>query len=172
MRIYLIGFMGSGKSFTGQKLAELMQYPFFDLDDVIEEKAGQSIKDIFSQHGEAHFRATERDTLRVLKPENAIISCGGGTPCFFDNMDWINNNGISVFLDTSVSLLVKRLEQEMNKRPLLEGKSSAELANFIENKVAERRPYYEQASVIYYQKNNEDNIAQELHSSLLNIIGH
>ena len=172
MRIYLIGFMGSGKSYTGKNLADLMHYPFYDLDTVIEEKAGQTIKSIFAEHGEAYFRATERDTLQQLKPENAIISCGGGTPCFFDNMDWINDNGISVFLDTSVPLLISRLEKEKDKRPLLKRKSFEELAIFIEQKIAERRPFYEQASVIYYQKNNEDSIAHDLHSSLLNIIGH
>ena len=110
MRIFLIGFMGCGKSFIGQKLAQLAGLPFYDLDGYIESKTDMPIPQIFAQHGEPHFRALEQQHLHHFAQLNAfVLSCGGGTPCFYDNIDWINAQGISVYLNCPPELLSTRL---------------------------------------------------------------
>ena len=154
MNIYLIGFMGSGKSTIGACLAEKMNYNWFDLDEVIVERNNRSVAQIFTNYGELFFRKEETTVLRSTAAlQNTIISCGGGTPCFFDNMAWINRNGVSVFIDPSVEILLKRLTIGKDKRPLLRNKSNEELLAYIEEKLKERRTYYEMAQIHYF---NED----------------
>lgn len=126
-KIFLTGMPGSGKSTAGKQLAALLSCPFIDLDDEIEKMAGTDIPTIFSTHGEAHFRELERKALlRVTEdPGEAVVATGGGTPCFFDNMDVINKNGISVFIDVSLDELISRLDTaEKSKRPKFSGETA------------------------------------------------
>ena len=173
MRVFLVGFMGSGKSYTGSRLAEAVNQTFIDLDDWIEKQQSQSIRSIFEQYGETHFRSIEREALHQMAQfEQAIISCGGGTPCFFNNMDWINTNGLSIYLKASPTLLSQRLLPEMEHRPILKGHTSDSLSDFIENKLQERAMYYEQAHVIFEQQEIKENTVKHLLNHYKKIIGH
>lgn len=148
--LFLIGFMGCGKSTWGRKLARISKLPFIDLDEKIVEETGMSIGSYFSEYGEAAFRQVESDVLkRVFSSEAAVISTGGGAPCYFDNMEWMNQTGITVYLELPAGVLLSRLVgKEGTKRPLLAGKTNDEILYFIEDKLAERRPFYEQAAVV------------------------
>lgn len=146
--LYLLGFMGSGKSYVGKALSKELKVPFIDLDAFIELEAKCTINEIFKNQGEAYFRKLEANSLRQLKTANAVIALGGGTPCFFENSTWIRKHGDSFFLDVNTSVLIERLLGETEKRPLLEGKSKEELSLFIQDKLAVRRSFYEQATVI------------------------
>ena len=167
MRIYLLGFMGSGKSFSGKRLAEKFGMSFIDLDDYIKEKEGRTIREIFEKEGEDYFRKIEKECLHEMgERELTIISTGGGTPCFFDNIKWMNENGVTVFLETSVEILSNRLFDEMQKRPLLKGFSKEELKNFIEKKLEERNPFYHQTQILYKQNEEGQDVAGELREYL------
>jgi shikimate kinase len=149
MKIFLIGFMGSGKTTFGKKLAASLNCPFFDLDHQMEAIVSQSIPEYFAAKGEESFRELEKQTLQEHGyPETCVISCGGGTPCFYDNMDWMNQNGVTIFLDMPALALAKRLEKGKHKRPLLAGLDEAGLLSFIETKLAERLPFYIKAKVV------------------------
>lgn len=164
MRIYLIGFMGSGKSYTGKRLAVLLGYAFYDLDMLIEEREGCAVSDIFRDKGEAYFRELESRILReTTGMENAVISCGGGTPCFHHNMDWMNAHGITVWLDPPVEVIHKRLLRKPHKRPLLAGlETEEEWRNFIEAKLSQRRSFYNLAQMVYRQERDGVDAAREL----------
>lgn len=147
--IFLVGFMGCGKTTMGRKLATALGYEFIDLDHVLEAQAGMPIPEYFTTHGEDAFRKLESEILKQTNyPENAIVSTGGGLPCFFDNMDWINAHGQSVYMKLTPKMLASRLENAKTPRPVLQGKKGDELVAFIEAKLAEREPYYSRASVI------------------------
>jgi len=148
MKVFLIGYMGSGKTTIGQALASQMEIPFVDLDDLIVAHAGHSIPEIFEIKGEDTFREMEKNVLHTLKnTSQAIIACGGGTPCFFDNMDWMKLNGLTIYLKNTPSQIVKNLKDQIAHRPLLRGKSEKELLDFIENHLGQRVAFYEQAQV-------------------------
>ncbi|MCU4176318.1 shikimate kinase [Carboxylicivirga sp. N1Y90] len=148
-RIFLVGFMGSGKSTLGRRLRTEMGWDFLDLDDVFEEKFKVKIKQYFSVHGEDAFRIAEKEVLKdVLDKERVIIATGGGTPCFFDNMDVMNNNGLSIYLKLSVDVLIGRLSGGKQVRPLVAGKSGQELRDFICAKLQEREFFYNKAQVV------------------------
>lgn len=173
MRIFLIGFMGSGKSHVGKRLADKMAYPFVDLDNWIEEKQQKSIRQLFEAIGEAAFRKIEQKALHDMAQfPSAIVACGGGTPCFFDNMHWMNANGITIYLQTSLDILAARLASAKAQRPLLKDLDENSLRQFISDKLAERSPFYQQASVIYEVSSNEEDIAANLVKHFSNIIGH
>lgn len=148
--IYLIGFMGSGKSHIGRLLvARLTDYTFIDLDDYILQKSGAaSISAIFESKGEAYFRMLEtaalQDTL-ALRP--AVVATGGGTACFGDNMQWMNENGLTVFLNPPIETIHKRLKNNRRKRPLLADLEDGALLDFIKNLLAQRLPYYTKAGI-------------------------
>jgi shikimate kinase/esterase/lipase len=144
--LYLLGFMGSGKSHVGKALSKDLKVPFIDLDAFIEKEEKCTITEIFATKGEAYFRKIEANSLRKLKTANAVIALGGGTPCFLNNSTWIRENGNCFFLDPSVTVLIGRLLGEREKRPLLQGKNEEELAAFIQYKLEERRPFYEHAN--------------------------
>lgn len=146
MMIFLIGFMGSGKTTLGKKLARVMGYDFVDLDKVIETRAGQSIPDFFAKHGEEAFRALERDCLQTGLPAgNTVVATGGGAPCYYDNMEWMNRHGVTVYLMLQPKALASRLKGS-GDRPLIAGLSGAELVEFIEGKLEVREPFYKQAN--------------------------
>jgi shikimate kinase len=149
MRIFLIGFMGSGKSTMGRALASELDLTFIDLDSFLEEKYFKTIPQIFAEEGEESFRRKERKVLEeVCSFDNVILATGGGAPCFFDNMKLINKSGFCVFLDVDVTSLVNRLIHAKTERPLIKGKSPEELHEFIEGLLAKRRPFYEKARYI------------------------
>lgn len=148
MKIFLIGFMGCGKSTLGRKLALKMGYELVDLDHKLEEHTGCTIATFFATHGEDAFRTMESETLKALAyPKNSIIATGGGSPCYFDNMDWMNANGLTIYIDMSAAALASRLEKGIAKRPLLEGLNEEALVHFIEEKLAGRRRFYEKAKI-------------------------
>lgn len=148
MKIFLIGFMGCGKSTLGRKLATKLGYDFIDLDHQIEKLVGMSIGAYFAANGEAAFREFERKTLQEFNyPSNCVVATGGGAPCYFDNMAWINNNGTSVYIEMSAAALARRLESGKEKRPLLKDMDQEEMTSFIEKKLEERNPFYLQAGL-------------------------
>lgn len=148
-RIFLTGFMGCGKTTLGQKLASKLGVKFIDLDHLIEEKEGMRIVDYFSANGEDQFRKLESAVLKNTNyPDNAIISTGGGTPCFFDNMEWMNTQGITVYIHLPARALASRLEKDKNQRPVLQENKGEALVTFIEQKLTEREPFYQQAKII------------------------
>jgi len=147
--IYIIGFMGSGKTTAGKKLASLLGWTFIDLDRKIEEEAKMTIPEIFSQHGEAWFRQAESDILKGLGSEaGAVISTGGGAPCHADNMSFMLGTGLTIYLRLSPAQLVSRLSNAREERPLIKGMKGEELLGFITAKLAEREKWYTQAELI------------------------
>ncbi len=150
MRIYLIGFMGVGKTHWGKILSNKLGLPFYDLDELIIEQEGRSINQIFEEDGEEFFRTKERDILREFSEENEsmLLSCGGGAPCFFNNINFMNEMGVTVWINTPFEILLGRLRQGKEKRPLLKDLSDEQLRAYIVKKNADRRMYYEQAKVI------------------------
>ncbi|WP_046371623.1 shikimate kinase [Flavihumibacter petaseus] len=147
MRIYFIGFMGSGKSHWGRLLSANLGLPFFDLDQVIVERDGRTIAEIFADNGEEYFRLLEKEILTELTTTHPemILSCGGGTPCFFNNIDYMKEHGRVIWLNTSTTVLVQRLLKEKNHRPLLKDIPDDEMKAFIVKKLHDRKLYYEQA---------------------------
>ncbi|WP_316817742.1 shikimate kinase [Pedobacter nyackensis] len=146
MKIFLIGFMGCGKSTMGKKLAQKLGYIFIDLDHQIEKSLGTTIGEYFATHGEAAFRKLESETLKNFDyPANTVIATGGGAPCFFDNMDWMNENGLSMYIEMSAAALAKRLENGKEKRPLLRDLNEEQMIEFIEKKLTERDIFYKRA---------------------------
>lgn len=144
--VFLIGYMGCGKSTLGRNVGKMTGIEFIDLDTYIEARYHTSVKDIFAKLGEEGFRDIERKMLHeVGEFENVIIACGGGTPCFFDNMEYMNSVGTTVFLDTSLPKLHTRLMRGRHKRPLIADKNSDELNDFIVKALNGRRPYYSMA---------------------------
>lgn len=145
--IFLVGFMGVGKTTNGKKLAQALNRKFIDLDETFVEQAGMSITDYFKKHGEEAFRVKERDILQNLSaPEAAVIATGGGAPCFFDNMEWMNKNGITIYLQMPTAALAKRLAaSKRHKRPLIQDLSEEQIFEFINERMLVRHPYYAQA---------------------------
>jgi len=147
VRIFLIGYMGAGKTTLGKALARELGISFIDLDWHIEERYHKSIRELFAERGEASFRELERTMLHeVAEFENVIISTGGGTPCFFDNMEYMNRYGQTVFLDVHPDILFRRLRTGTRQRPILQGKTDEELRIFIVEALEKRIPYYEKAN--------------------------
>lgn len=146
MRIFLIGFMGCGKTTLAKKLAAKLGYSLVDLDHELEKLAGTTVAAYFAAHGEDRFRQFEQDTLKGFAyPEHCVVATGGGTPCFFDNMDWMKANGTTVYIEMSAASLAKRLEKGRHKRPLLRNLTGDDLVAFIEDKLAGRTAFYSRA---------------------------
>ncbi len=146
-RIFLIGFMGSGKSTLGSQLARRLDYQFMDMDQLIEDTAELSIPEIFQEHGEAVFRKWEHDILLELcSRDKLVISTGGGAPCHSQNMDLMNANGCTIYLSLSPLALQNRLIRSSTERPLIKGKSETELLEFITGLLEQREKFYEQAT--------------------------
>lgn len=165
MKLFLIGFMGSGKTHWGQLLAERMQTPFFDLDAVIEENEKATISQIFSEKSEEFFRYAEKEVLEKLVSTHKefIISCGGGTPCFFNNIGFMKQKGTVVWLNTHIDTLVSRLLKQKSKRPLLKNIADKEVRQYIITKVLRRRLYYEQADITV----NEESLSVDTFAEII-----
>lgn len=146
--IFLVGFMGCGKSTKAKQIANLLACPVIDIDAVIVEQQGMSIAEYFEANGEAAFRRLENETLKSFDyPATCVIATGGGLPCYFDNMEWMNANGITVYLEMTPPQLVSRLHNR-EKRPLLKGMDDEQLLTFIISKLEERNVFYRQSKLI------------------------
>lgn len=148
-RIVLIGYMGAGKTTIGHALSKATGMPFYDLDWYIENRMRKKVSQIFEESGEDGFRRIERNMLHeVAEFEDVIISCGGGTPCFFDNMDYLNVQAYTVYLKASAEVLCEHLKMGRTVRPLLLGKSEEELLEYVASQLEHRRQYYEQSKYV------------------------
>jgi shikimate kinase len=147
--IYIIGFMASGKTLYGKKLAKYLSYNYIDLDQLIEEEQKKSIPELFDEFGESHFRQLEKDALeKSFLSENTVYSLGGGTPCFFDTMQKINEQGISIYFKAKAGVLANRLTISAGTRPLVLNKSAEEIKQFVEDLLPKREIYYQQAKIV------------------------
>ncbi len=145
-KIFLIGMMGSGKSFWTKKISKWIKSGGYDLDDLIEMNEEKTIAEIFSEDGEEYFRKTETKLLRWFKEKKKyVLATGGGTPCNQANLDWMKKEGVVIWLDESIEILVSRLSKEKATRPLIASISDHELPGFLQNKILERTPFYQQA---------------------------
>ena len=158
-----MGFMASGKSSIGRRIATKLDWTFVDLDDKIEAEAGMSIPEIFETLGEKKFRQMESEALRNCSDlDRAIIATGGGTPCKQKNIDWIKKNGKSVYLKLSVDRVFGRLREKREKRPLVAVLDDEELLDFIETKLGERAKFYEQADFVVKRKDQSKKEIRDL----------
>ncbi|MCL2651422.1 MAG: shikimate kinase [Candidatus Azobacteroides sp.] len=149
-RIYLIGYMGSGKTTIGRKLAKKLDFQFIDVDHFIENRQRKTINEIFSKKGEDAFRLIEHKALKEISLfESTVISTGGGVPCFYDNMEIMNKTGFTVYLKVSSEELAKRLGSYKNNRPLLKDKTPLEMVAFISESIEKRKAYYNQAKLVF-----------------------
>ncbi|HEY1010730.1 MAG: shikimate kinase [Daejeonella sp.] len=149
MKVFLIGFMGSGKTTIGKKLANYLKYDFIDLDKFIEARAGMTIVEYFAAHGEAAFREMESEVLQKTDyPENVIIATGGGTPCYSNNMEWMNEHGKVAYLSLPPKALASRLENSTADRPLIRNLKGDDLVDFITEKLKEREVFYNQSKCV------------------------
>jgi shikimate kinase len=149
MNLYLIGYMGTGKTTVGRLLAKKMNRSFIDVDGFIENRYYKTVSALFEEKGESGFREIERHALQEISGfENMIVSTGGGLPCFFDNMDLLNRTGFTIYLKASVDELFQRINSNKQKRPLVKEKNSEELYDFIETNLKKRELFYNQATLI------------------------
>ena len=154
--VFLVGFMGVGKSFVGRNVSSSLKWNYLDLDAVIESHTGKRITEIFNDLGEDGFREIERDTLNTIIEEydQVVVSTGGGAPCYFDNMDIMNQFGFTIYISKTVESLANNLKKGMRKRPLLAGMQTQELLGYIRNKLAERLKYYRMAQFVIHDYHN------------------
>lgn len=148
MKIYFVGYMFSGKSSVGKKISRNLGLDFYDLDTLFEERYKISVSDFFSRYDESAFRKLEGGILRsTAQLEDCVISTGGGTPCFGDNMDFILGNGISVYLKSSVGTIMSRKANSKRPRPILVDMTPEDVRTFVERQLAERERFYEKADI-------------------------
>jgi shikimate kinase len=153
--IYLIGFSASGKSTLGKLIAEKLNYHFIDLDEAITQQQGKSINALFGEFGEGGFRKIEQELLvNTIFLTETVISCGGGTPCYSDNMEFLLRNGKTIYLEADEAILLERMLYNTDERPLFKGKSKEEIASHINELLTARKVFYERAN--YKIKNNSD----------------
>jgi len=156
-RIFLIGYMGAGKTTLGKAFARALGLSFIDLDWYIEERFHKTIRELFTERGEEAFRDLERRMLHEAGEfEDVVISVGGGTPCFFDNVGYMNSVGETVFLDVDIHVLFRRLKIAKQQRPLLDGKTDEELMTFIQEALQKRLPFYTRAKHTFNGERLED----------------
>jgi shikimate kinase len=166
-RIYIIGFMGSGKTTAGKKLASVLGWSFVDLDKEIEKYSRKTIPEIFSQNGEDHFRKVESSVLKNLKNEtNIVVSTGGGTPCNGDNMNYMLKTGLTIYLKLTPGQLKSRLVEAKADRPLIKDLNNNELLRFIDDKLSLREKWYNLAEITF------DGIDLDINSSKSIILGY
>ena len=167
IRIFLIGYMGAGKTTLGKAFARAMGLTFVDLDWYIEERFHKTVSQIFTERGEEGFRELEKRMLHEASDfENVVISVGGGTPCFFDNMEYMSSQGETVFLEVTPEVLFQRLRVAKRQRPLLAEKTDEEIKTFIRQALQERMVYYSQAKYTFKadELENRRQIQQSVHA--------
>ena len=170
MRLYLIGYMGTGKSTLGRKIAKRTELPFLDTDKMVEETEGAVVADIITFAGEEYFRKAERKALeQTAEMENVIVSTGGGLPIWGDNMEWIEGHGVSIYLKRAPEQILSRLSPHgRQKRPKFRGLNDEELLAFMHSHLAEREPVYARASVVIdCSQVSDDEIEERLAEFLL-----
>lgn len=168
-RIYLLGLMGAGKTYWGLRLAQALDLPFVDLDAVITSRQQQSISAIFENDGEQKFRALEQEALHsTLAYPAAVVATGGGCPCFFDNMDWMNEHGITVFLDADPALLAMRLKKDRSFRPLLADIPDHQLERHLTRLLDQRIPFYQKAQRWLKQHSDDEHFLERLIETIVN----
>jgi len=146
MNIFLVGLMGSGKSFWAQRLSSLLKMPSFDLDKEIENAEGKSIPEIFAEKGETYFRQKENEVLKTFAAKkNFILATGGGAPCFHNNINWMNDNGITIWIDEPLSTIASRLKKGKFHRPLIANIADESLEDFFYEMREKRKPFYSKA---------------------------
>lgn len=165
--IFLIGMMGSGKSYWGKVISEMIHYKFVDMDELLILQEGKSINDIFKEKGEQYFREKETEILQqsFLYKDNFVMATGGGLPCFNNNMKQLNEQGITIWINEPVVVLYERLLKEKSHRPLLKDLSEDGIKEFIQIKLTERTPYYNQAKYIVSGK---DITPEFIHQIIIN----
>ena len=157
IRIFLTGYVGAGKTTLGKAFARKLNLPFVDLDWYMEERFHKTVGELFVERGEAGFRELEKNMLHEVGAfEDVVISTGGGAPCFFDNMDFMNRNGKTVFLNVHPDVLFRRLRVAKQQRPILQGKQDDELKEFIIRALEKRTPFYSQAQYVFNADELED----------------
>jgi shikimate kinase len=168
MILFLIGFMGSGKTTVGKFLAKELDYVFVDMDARILKEEGATINQIFESKGENYFRSAEHNLLKKLvNQDDLVVACGGGTPCFFGNIDLMNKAGVTVYLKLSSDKLHARLVEDKQRRPLLKNKTDAELKIFIKELLEKRERFYNKAQVKMKLSNaSPDELAKEIKAEL------
>lgn len=167
MHIFIVGFMGSGKTTVGRKLASRLNRYFIDLDQRIEKDEQMSIEELFEKKGESYFRRLEAQHLRDIRNiADAVVSTGGGAPCHSDNMAFMNETGITLYLKLSPGQLLARLRNSKGKRPLLKNKNEKEMLEYITKKLKEREPEYEKAQ--YIVEGFDQNIEKVIQKTGLN----
>jgi shikimate kinase len=142
--------MGSGKTHWSKLLSEKLHIPFFDLDEQITSHEEKSITEIFADSGEEYFRLLEKDILHIITEshENFVMGCGGGTPCYYNNIDYMNQSGTTIWINTPIDTIFQRLIKEKESRPLIKNLSNDQVRGFIIKKFSDRKIYYEQADII------------------------
>jgi shikimate kinase len=150
MKIFLIGFMGCGKTHWARLLSQKLSFPFFDLDEKIVEHENKSVAEIFDNEGEEYFRLLEKDVLHLLSEshDSFVMATGGGTPCFYNNIDYLKKQGTVVWINCSTDCLYQRLIKEKSQRPLISDIPDDELKSYIVRKYSSRKIFYQQANVI------------------------
>lgn len=147
-KVYIVGYMGAGKTTAARRLAQRLGWGVADTDALFEEKYKISVNDFFNKYDEPLYRKLESEVLKSTESlENVVVSTGGGTACYFDNMEWMNQHGLTVFLRISPQAAVDRVIHSRHKRPLVEGKTEEELTEFVQRHYTSRLPYYEQAQI-------------------------
>lgn len=148
MKLFLLGLMGSGKTFWKNELAAKLKLTAYDLDQLIVAVEEASIPEIFEREGEIYFRKTEANILKWFgEKKSFVLATGGGTPCFHQNMEWMNQQGITVWLDEPVSVLTERLKNETANRPLLKNLDEEGLQSYLERQLKDRTPFYNLAKI-------------------------
>ena len=146
-KVFLIGMMGSGKSYWTSKIAKWIKCGGYDLDDLIEMMDERTISELFNEDGEANFRKLETKILKwFTEKKKYVLATGGGTPCVQENMDWMKKEGVVIWLDESIEVLLARLSDQKAHRPLIADLKENELGAFLQNKILERTPCYQQAN--------------------------
>jgi shikimate kinase len=172
MNIFLIGFMGSGKTTLGKKIAARLGYSFIDMDKAIEQEQGKSIPDLFESHGEPEFRKIENEWLKNFNGDHTVVATGGGAPCFQDNLETMKTKGLTIYLHSSAENLAQRLYQSKSSRPLIEHVKTdlAQLADFVSFKLAERESFYKKSDLVFESFNVDmaklDDLVEKLKSKL------
>lgn len=168
MRIYLVGYMGAGKTTTAKRLSSLLDIPCYDLDQLFEAQFKIEISSFFERYDESLFRKLESQLLKdTLQFDHAIISTGGGTPCFYDNMKWMNENGLTIYLQMHVKSIVERLKTSKRKRPLLASKTDEELLDFVKEHLRQRNIFYSQAHILFKGESLKvDDLIQKIREKL------
>lgn len=155
--LYIIGYMGCGKTTFGRALSQATGLKFVDLDHLIEDRHNATVREIFDTKGEEEFRRIERDMLReTAEMEDVIVSCGGGTPCFFDNADFMNAHGMTLWLEATHDCLFTRLVRKREKRPLLANRTDEEIRDIISSQLKARSPFYSRATIRWQGDSLED----------------